>query len=105
VSGSVTVTVQVECAEPYVFVPNAFTPNGDGQNDVFMVMGNKLDEFTMVIYNRWGEKVFESQDANMGWDGTFEGKELPSDVFAYMVRLRCFNGEIFEKQGNVSLLR
>ncbi len=93
------------CEEPYIFVPNAFTPDGDGRNDVFYVRGNAIDELLLVVYNRWGEKVFETNDLNSGWDGTYKGKELSPDVFGYYLELKCLNGEEYFKKGNVSLIR
>ena len=102
----ITITViDPECTEEFVFFPNAFTPNGDSKNDILRVRGISLDEVYFVIYNRWGEKVFESFSKNDGWDGTFKGKQLSSDVFGYYLRVRCFNGEFFTKKGNVSLIR
>ncbi len=93
------------CDEPFIFVPNAFSPNGDGRNDVFYVRGNAIDEMYMAVYNRWGEKVFETSDPNEGWNGTFKGKELPPDVFGYYLQLKCLNGEEYFKKGNVTLLK
>ncbi len=105
-TASVTVHLKTFfCEEPYIFVPNAFTPDGDGTNDIFYVRGNAIDEFYLAVYNRWGEKVFESNDLNSGWDGTYKGKKLPPDVFGYYVQLRCLNQEEFFKKGNVTLIR
>lgn len=102
----VTVTVvHPACEEPYVFFPNAFTPNGDGHNDVLYLRGSDITEVHFIIYNRWGEKMFESNSQDEGWDGTFDGKDLSADVFGFYLRVRCGNGEIFTKKGNVTLLR
>lgn len=105
VRGITVTVVNLPCEEPFVFVPNGFSPNGDGLNDIFLVRGNNIDEVEMYIYNRWGQKVFESRDPNFGWDGTFEGKELPPDVFGYYLTVNCFGGERYFKKGNVTLLR
>ena len=101
-----TVTVRTPiCDDPYIYVPNTFTPNGDKLNDVLFVRGNYIDEMEFYIYNRWGEKVFESKDNDLGWDGRFKGEELGSDVFGYHLRCRCFNGQEYTAKGNVTLLR
>ena len=100
----VTVTLP-ECEEPYIFFPNAFSPNGDGFNDVLLLRGQDVTEVFFAIYDRWGEKVFESNSQNIGWDGTFKGKELSSDVYGFYLRVRCGNGDEFYKQGNVTLFR
>ncbi len=93
------------CEEPYIFVPNAFTPDGDGNNDRFKVRGNSIDELYLAVYNRWGEMVFETRDLNIGWDGTFKGKAMPPDVFGYYLQLKCLNGDEYFKKGNVTLIR
>lgn len=93
------------CLPPFIYVPNAFTPNGDGRNDEFKVYGDPIDELELIVYDRWGEKVFETSQKDDGWDGTFRGKSLASDVYAYYVRVLCFNGEEFITKGNVTLIR
>ena len=93
------------CNTPFIFVPNAFTPNGDNRNDEFKVYGVPIDELQLMIYDRWGERVFETDNPEDGWDGTFDGRQLPSDVYAYYVRIKCFNGEEFTAKGNVTLIR
>ncbi|MBI5218967.1 MAG: gliding motility-associated C-terminal domain-containing protein [Bacteroidia bacterium] len=103
-----TVTIYVKdvfCAEPYIYVPNAFTPNNDGNNDILYVYTNMADEIYFAIYDRLGDLVFVSTVVTTGWDGTYKGKELGSAVFIYHLKVTCFNGEIFEKKGNVTLLR
>ncbi|NUO00394.1 MAG: gliding motility-associated C-terminal domain-containing protein [Saprospiraceae bacterium] len=103
---SVTIVVfNPECREPFIFVPNAFTPDGDGLNEVLYVRGAAIDEVFFAIYNRWGEKVFESNSKSVGWDGTFKGKMLTPDVYGYYLEVRCFNGETYFKKGNVTLIR
>ena len=102
---NVTLVVLTVCDEPYVFVPTGFTPNGDGKNDTFKVIGNNLEEVYVAVYNRWGEKIFESFDPNDAWDGTYKGKLLPPDAYGFYVKVRCFGGLEFFKKGNVTLLR
>lgn len=93
------------CEEPNIFVPNAFSPDGDGYNDVIYVEGNIITEIRFMIYNRWGEQVFESTDKNRGWNGKFKGKDCPPDVYGYYMRCRCLDGNELIKKGNITLLR
>ncbi|MCF8237032.1 MAG: gliding motility-associated C-terminal domain-containing protein [Saprospiraceae bacterium] len=93
------------CEEPYIFIPNTFTPNGDNVNDVLYVRGFYIDEMELQIFNRWGELVFRSTDKSQGWDGMYKGERLRTDVYGYWLKIRCFGGEEFFKKGNVTLLR
>ncbi len=88
-------------------IPNAFSPNNDGHNDLFLIRGwdNCIKEFSFVIYDRWGEKVFETNNLNMGWDGTYNGKLMDSAVFVYYVTATLNNGEKITKKGNISFIR
>jgi gliding motility-associated-like protein len=103
-----TVTIQVEhvtCGDPYVFVPNLFTPNGDGQNDVLYVRSEILDEFYFAVYSRWGERVFETTFRDEGWDGTFQGKPCQNGVYDYYLKGKCADGQEILMKGNVTLAR
>lgn len=93
-----------DCAEPYVFFPNAFTPNGDGVNDVLRLRGNAVTEVNFVIYDRWGERIFVADSIDDEWDGTYRGRALPPDVYGYYLEVKCLFGGEFKKQGNVTLL-
>jgi gliding motility-associated-like protein len=103
-------TVYVEsysagCLEGDAFVPNTFTPNGDGVNDLFKVKGIKLEEVYFAVYNRWGELVFETNDLTKGWDGRYKGKQADVGVFGWYLKAKCLNGEETFKKGNVTLIR
>lgn len=101
----VTVFVKnVVCGTPNIFFPNAFSPNGDGNNDVLYVRGNAISTVYFAIYNRWGEQVFETNSKDRGWDGTFNGKVVTSDVYGYHLKVTCFDGQVYETQGNVTVL-
>ena len=103
---SITIfVVDVLCNEVYVFVPNAFTPNSDNMNDVLYVQSYLVKDLYFVIFDRWGEKVFETTDISNGWDGTFRGELLDPAVFVYYLKATCLNNAVFEKRGNVTLLR
>ena len=93
------------CDEPNVFVPNAFTPDGDGHNDIIYVEGNAITDVNFIIYNRWGEQVFNSNVKTNGWDGTYKGKACPPDVYGYYMTCRCADGNELKKKGNITLLR
>lgn len=94
------------CEEPFVFVPKAFTPNNDGNNDFFRVRGADLTEVYFVVWNRWGEKVYETNEVeHQGWDGTFRGVASTPDAYAWYAKVRCGDGAFWEKKGNVTLLK
>ncbi len=99
------VVLDVHCADPYVYVPNAFTPNGDGKNDQLFVRSKMVSELTFLIYDRWGEKVFETNDMRNGWDGTFKGKPCDPGVFVYYLDVTCHNQSTYFKKGNVTVIR
>jgi gliding motility-associated-like protein len=108
-----TVFVYVSDCESPLYIPNIFSPNGDGQNDFFYVRGQGIQELkTFVIYNRWGEQVHNCScntiDHNSnccGWDGTFRGHNAPEGVYAVFVEALLLNGETVVKRGNVTLVR
>jgi gliding motility-associated-like protein len=89
----------------YNDLPSAFTPNGDGINDVFKVRGFGIVNMTLRIYNRQGQLIFESRTPSIGWDGTFKGMEQPMDAYAWTLDLEYFTGEKLRKKGDVTLIR
>jgi gliding motility-associated-like protein len=93
------------CSPEDVFVPNTFTPNGDGENDIFRVQGLKVNELYFAVYNRWGERVYETTDRSGGWDGKYKGKDADVGVFGYYLTVKCVNGGETLKKGNVTLIR
>lgn len=96
----------VECSPSMVFVPNTFTPNGDGLNDLLYVRGiglRKLEYFR--IYDRWGKLVYDSASINEGWDGTVNGKPADVAVYVYTAKGECSSGNSVEVKGNVTLVR
>lgn len=88
-----------------VFIPTAFSPNGDGLNDVLNIMGQGIVSMNLSIYDRWGQRVFQTNDINATWDGKFEGKELNSGVFAYKLFAVLADGTEVNQKGNITLMR
>jgi len=103
---SITVTVlDVYCEEPYIFIPNAFTPDGDGKNDILYVRGIYIEEMELLIFDRWGNVVFETMNQQHGWDGTYKGKKAEPGVYVYQLKIICFGNTQFQKKGNITLIR
>lgn len=92
-------------ASTRVFVPDAFSPNGDGVNDVLYVRAPGLQELSFQLYDRWGSKVFESRETGHGWDGNLRGAKAPSGVYVYVLSAVMFDGEVVEMTGDVTLVR
>ncbi|MEO6612367.1 MAG: PKD domain-containing protein [Chitinophagaceae bacterium] len=106
-----SIEVIVICKNANIFIPNTFTPNGDGSNDVFYPRGKGLDRVKLLrIFNRWGEVVFEKKDfpvndASFGWDGTYKGRRPMADVYVYQAEIFCENGEVIKINGNIALIQ
>ena len=90
---------------PLFDVPNAFSPNGDGINDVIYVQGFGISSIKWNIYNRWGTLVFTSTNISNGWDGRYKGVPQPQDVYQYALEVQMTNGDVFTKKGDITLLR
>jgi gliding motility-associated-like protein len=105
------VQIIVICKNANVFVPNTFSPNNDGSNDVFYVRGKGLERVkSLRVFNRWGEVVFEQNnfpvnDPNYGWNGKFKGNKPFPDVYIYQVEVWCENSEVIRFEGNVALIQ
>ena len=103
VQDTVTVIVDINCGD--FFIPNVFSPNGDGLNDLINVHGRCISTFNLQIFNRWGEKVFETSSLSESWDGTFRGQKLDTGVFVYKADGVSIDGQEFKMKGNITLLR
>ena len=99
---TVTVFVEEECGE--LFVPNVFSPNGDGANDSLKIYGGCIKDLEFVIYDRWGEVVFQTTDPTIAWPGTLNGKLLDAAVFVYYLNATV-KGEAIKKHGNITLVK
>ncbi len=103
---TVIVTVyELNCAEPDVFIPDAFTPNNDQNNDTLFVRGRHITSLDLKVFDRWGELVFETNDQAEGWDGTFKGRPVDPAVYVYWLDVKCLEGQSFFKKGNVTVIR
>ena len=104
------ISIYVLCNNANIFVPNTFSPNGDGANDIFYPRGNGVFKIkNLRVFNRWGEIVFEksnfnANDASYGWDGTYKGRILSADVFVYTLEVVCDNNTNLVFKGNIALI-
>lgn len=88
-----------------IFVPNTFTPNNDGKNDVFYVYGNTIAKMKLRVYNQWGQFIYESLNVLNGWDGTYKGEIQPNGVYVYLLEAEFNDGTKTTKKGTITLLR
>jgi gliding motility-associated-like protein len=99
------------CGETVVYVPNAFSPNGDGENDYLRIRGEEINYLKFSVFNRWGQLVYESENPQMtqnqglGWDGRFNGIMQDPGVYVYQLEVECSDARTFHKQGNITLIR
>jgi len=96
----------VICRDPNIFVPSAFTPNGDGVNDALKVRGRWIATLQFSVYNRWGQQMYTTTDPNAsGWNGTFKTNDVAPDVYYYTLQVTCLDRKSYAKTGNTSLIR
>lgn len=101
---SVIKTITVE-PDVNLFIPNAFTPNDDNLNDVFMPVCRSIKSYKLQIFDRWGARIFESADLLTGWDGTFKGEPAKMDVYVWKIDIISHNGKTKNLNGHVNLVR
>lgn len=91
---------------PYmsIYIPNSFTPNGDGLNDTFGAHGEAISDFQMQVFNRWGQVVFETANVTQRWDGTYEGVKVPQGSYVYKLTAKGSNGNREDKKGTVTVV-
>jgi len=100
-----TYTVKVMPLNKDVFVPNVFTPNGDGKNDMLYVYGNYIDKVEMHIFNQWGQQIAAINDKSQGWDGKHKGTAQPVGVYVYVLKAQLSTGKTVNLKGSITLLR
>ena len=88
-----------------LYVPNAFTPNGDGQNDVFEVYGVGISQVDLTVYNRWGQEIFKASSNRPQWDGMYKGKMQPPGTYSYLVEVWFLGDHVVKQKGSVALIR
>ncbi len=98
-------TITVNPLNKDVFVPNVFSPNGDGKNDILFAYGNYIKKLDMRIFNQWGEQVITISDPKKGWDGTHRGKAQPVGVYVYVLQAELEDGRTVKLKGSITLLR
>lgn len=98
-------TCKTEIISLPIGVPNAFSPNGDGQNDLFMIYGGPFKQVNMKVYNNWGDLIFQSDKQAEGWDGRIKGVEQPAGVYIYTIYCVSEDGQEHKLSGDVTLLR
>jgi gliding motility-associated-like protein len=103
-AGSAAVTASI-AKNDIIYVPNAFTPNGDGKNDQVHVHGESIQTMAFYIYDQWGELLFTSTNIQNGWDGTYKGSKEPVGVYVYFVQATMIDGRKVTKKGTITLLR
>ncbi len=101
----VTYIITVKALNKDVFVPNVFSPNGDGKNEVLMVYGNYINKVEMRIFNQWGQQIAMINSRTQGWDGTHNGKPQPVGVYVYVLRAEMNDGRIVDLKGSITLIR
>jgi gliding motility-associated-like protein len=87
------------------FIPNAFSPNGDGNNDLLKIYGSSIRELTVRVYNQWGELVFETNDPVSGWDGTWKGRPQAVGIYVYVAKVTFYNNTSIMRKGTINLIR
>ena len=102
--------ITIENAEPFIYIPNAFSPNGDRTNDYFRIRikdAAAISEFNIYIYDKLGGKVYESNDINQAWNGTFKGKPVNAGVYVYYVNVKPANTSLSDMpyKGNLTLIK
>jgi gliding motility-associated-like protein len=102
-SDTITIIVDINCGD--IWVPNAFSPNGDHENDILKVYGNCIDIMTFKVFNRWGECVWTATDISQGWDGNWRDQPCEAAVFTYYLRATTVSGQEIEQQGSISLVK
>jgi gliding motility-associated-like protein len=105
VSDTLIVEVDIRCSE--VVVPTIFSPNGTGPqaNETFCIFSDCVEQFKLLIFNRWGEKIFESEDISQCWNGTFKGIEAATGSYAFNLYIKKLDDTIVSKSGTITLVR
>ncbi|MDA9563860.1 gliding motility-associated C-terminal domain-containing protein [Flavobacteriales bacterium] len=93
------------CTHPFFYVPNVFSPDGDDINDILYFYGEEIEEVKFMVFNRWGEKVFQTTNANIGWDGTFRGRPVQQGVYVFKAKGNYLDQSKLDEHGNITIIR
>ena len=107
-AGTDTINVNPKACAEGIFVPNAFTPNGDGHNDLLRPINlnnEPVTQFRFAIYDRWGQRIFESRNPSSGWDGTMQGTEQPTGTYVWQLEYQFPGAALSVHSGTVVLFR
>lgn len=99
---SVKVTIE---KDTHLYIPSAFTPNNDGKNDQFKAVANRITDYKMQLFNRWGQLIFQSDNLSDGWNGNFKGHRQPMGVYVYVLSYKDAGGKMHKQKGTFMLLR
>ena len=99
-----TRVITAEGQQAELYIPNSFSPNGDGLNEVFLPKGFGIDDLELAIFNRWGEQIFLTTGLHNGWDGTHLNQKVPNGIYTYKIKGRDTNGSKFTRMGRVTLI-
>jgi gliding motility-associated-like protein len=91
--------------EPAPYIPNAFTPNQDGINDEFYITNANFPKFTLTVFDRWGNRVYATNDGNFRWDGTQDGDAVASGTYVYVMEAVSPRGKALKRSGTISIVR
>ena len=96
--------IEVGC-DLQIFVPNTFSPNSDEENEFFIIQGNNIIDFEITLYNRWGKKMFYSNDITNSWNGSFQGSIVPTGIYSYVLRAYGRDAQMVTKTGTVNIIK
>ncbi|MEO5571062.1 MAG: gliding motility-associated C-terminal domain-containing protein [Bacteroidia bacterium] len=89
----------------FIYIPNSFTPNGDGLNDTFGISGEAIQSFSLRIFNRWGDMIFETNNTTDQWNGTYKGQKVPTGSYVYKIYASGLTGKRVQREGAVTLVQ
>jgi gliding motility-associated-like protein len=100
-------TINIRDDDATLYVPNAFTPTGDGLNDLFIPLSTGIVMYNMKVFNRWGEMIFETDDLDTGWDGRYKGIFVQDGVYVWIINYRtnCTGNKYLRKIGHITLYK
>ncbi len=104
-SNTATTNVIINQLKGDIYIPNSFTPNGDGKNDIWYVYGNTIKSVNITVFNQWGERIFNSTNQSKGWDGLGFGKIQPAGVYIFAAQIVLLDGTVLNRKGTVNLIR